>query len=74
MILVLLFLRSMLKRTAPAKRTAKRTAQSGTEEVEEDLAPEEAARRIRQEIEKTISDDPAAISRLLESWLSEQKA
>ena len=70
-ILVLLFLRGMLKRTAPAKNTAKRQA---AVEVEEDLAPEEAARRIRQEIEKTISDDPAAISRLLESWLSEQKA
>lgn len=69
-LLVLLFLRGMLKRADPVKSPA---GAGGAGDVEEDLEPEEATRRIRSEIEKTISEDPAAISRLLESWLAEQK-
>lgn len=82
-VLVLLFLRSMMKRPARAPRAAATTAGGTTaaaagaavhEEREEDLAPEEQQKRMRREIERAIASDPAALARLLESWLTEQKA
>ncbi len=69
-LLVLLFLRGMLKR---ADRVKGDTGATGAGDVEDELDPKTASRQIRREIEKTISEDPAAISRLLESWLDEQK-
>ena len=69
-LLVLLFLRGMLKRAASVTATTRAT---GAGDVEDELDPKAASRQIRREIEKTISEDPAAISRLLESWLDEQK-
>ena len=41
---------------------------------EEDLAPEEQQRRMRREIERSIANDPAALAKMLEAWLLEQKA
>jgi flagellar biosynthesis/type III secretory pathway M-ring protein FliF/YscJ len=71
-ILVILFLRGMLKK-AQVKRVDAAAGQSTAEEPE-NLAPEEVARRMRREIEKAINEDPAAISRMLDNWLTEQKA
>ncbi len=47
---------------------------SRSEAKEENLSPEEQQKRMRREIERTIAGDPAALARLLESWLMEQKA
>lgn len=68
-LLVLLFLRSLFKRARPAAAAEEQKAVS-----EENLSPDEQARRMRREIEKSIAADPAALAKLLESWLSEQKA
>ena len=70
-LLVLMFLRGLLKRAAQAGRQARTSI---AEESEKEAGPEEATRKVRAEIEKAIAEDPAAISRLLESWLAEQKA
>ncbi|MHC4516799.1 MAG: flagellar M-ring protein FliF C-terminal domain-containing protein [Planctomycetota bacterium] len=78
LLLVLLFLRSLLKRsnTAPVPVTVS-TAGAGQilEDLDdENLPPDETAKRMRREIEKAISEDPATMSRMLEKWLAEQKA
>lgn len=71
-VLVLFFLRGMLRR-AVMKPLAPAAAQ--VEEIpEEKLTPEESLRRMRRDIEKAISDDPAAVSRMLEGWLTEVKS
>ena len=70
-LLVLMFLRGLLKRAAQTGRQARTGI---ADEDEKEVGPEEATRRVRTEIEKAIAEDPAAISRLLESWLAEQKA
>lgn len=71
-VLVLFFLKGLFKRAAPATTGA---AVPEVEEIkEEDLAPEELAKRMRREIERAIASDPAALARLLESWLTESKA
>ena len=77
--LVLLFLRSLLKRSgvAPMSGVTGRvvdTSQDIRNLDDDNLAPDEAAKRMRREIERSISDDPATISRMLERWLAEQKA
>jgi len=41
---------------------------------EEDLAPEEQQKRMRREIERSIAADPAALAKMLESWLMEKRA
>lgn len=66
-LLVLLFLRSLFRRSRPA------TAAADQEPTAEELSPDEQARRMRREIEKSIATDPAALAKLLESWLAEQK-
>ena len=70
-LVVLLFLRSLLKKSRLAKEEGPVPL---TQEQKETLAPEEQARRMRREIERSIAEDPAAISRLLESWREEQKS
>lgn len=75
-LVVVLFLRGLFRRAAP-RRAATPAATSGverTEAKEENLSPEEQQRRMRREIERTIANDPAALARLLETWLMEQKA
>jgi flagellar biosynthesis/type III secretory pathway M-ring protein FliF/YscJ len=72
-LIVLLFLKRLLKRTpAPAKSGARAAAAAAPPEAE--LPPEEITRRMRREIEKAIAEDPSSISQLLESWLAEQKS
>ena len=44
------------------------------EAEEKDLSPEEQQKRMRREIERTIASDPAAMAKMLETWLLEQKA
>jgi hypothetical protein len=66
-----MFLRGLLKRAAQTGRQARTGI---ADEDEKEVGPEEATRRVRTEIEKAIAEDPAAISRLLETWLAEQKA
>ena len=71
-IVVVLFLRGLFR--------SSRTAGNGGGEVrksaaaEESLSPEEKHKRLRAEIEKSIADDPATLAKLLETWLTEQKA
>jgi len=70
-IVVVLFLRGLFKRSMPK---AEPVAEIGTAAKEEGLSPEEQQRRMRREIERSIATDPAALAKLLESWLTEQKA
>jgi len=77
--LVLLFLKSLLKRSAVAPMSAiaggpRDTSQDIRNLDDDSLPAEEAAKRMRREIERSISEDPATISRMLERWLAEQKA
>ncbi len=66
---VLVFLRGLFKRTASP---AAKPADALPEIPEEDLAPEEQQKRMRREIERSIANDPAALAKLLESWLMEK--
>ena len=68
--LVLLFLRGLLKSRAPA---ASRKAALPGGAQEEQLPPAERQQRMRREIERAIASDPAALARILESWLAESK-
>lgn len=72
-VVVLLFMRGLLKKTKVQARDEETVAPL-TEQQKENLTPEEQARRMRREIERAIAEDPATISRMLESWLEEQKA
>lgn len=78
-LLVVMFLKGLLK--APAKKTSVAAAGAGggaakmsTEEEERNLPVEEQQKRMRREIERAIEADPAALAKLLESWLAEQRA
>ena len=73
-LIVVMFLRSLLKKGVMpvVKRSGPDVEVEAEDELE--LSTDEPARRMRREIEKTINDDPASISRMLESWLAEVKA
>ncbi len=75
-IVVLFFLRGLFKRSGGRSAAGAPSAGvAGAEEVpERDLSPEEQQRKMRREIERAIASDPAALARLLESWLVEQSA
>lgn len=86
-IVVVMFLRGLFKRsTKTAARTSTASAGAGggggggagamvvPEVAEENLPPEEQQKRMRREIERSIASDPAALAKLLETWLVEQKA
>lgn len=68
---VLLFLRGLLRRSQAPRGAGE--APVAVERLEE-LPQEEQIRRMRREIEQTISQDPSALSRMIENWLAEQKA
>lgn len=74
----MLFLRGLFKRPKSAGASAATTAGSGAAvlpQVDEDkLPPDEQQKRMRREIERSIAQDPAALAKLLEAWLMEQKA
>lgn len=71
-ILVIFFLKGMMKKSK-RKPVDLQDQLVDPDKEPEDLAPEEVARRMRREIENAIDEDPAAISRLLDNWLTEQK-
>ncbi|MBZ0152506.1 MAG: hypothetical protein K8J09_13350 [Planctomycetes bacterium] len=72
---VVLFLRGMFKRVPKAAAAEAAPATAAKVEVDEStLPPEEQQKRMRREIERTIASDPAALAKLLEAWLMEQKA
>ena len=84
-VVVVLFLRGLLRKggVAPVRKSAPAPTRGAPMpaleeqppvESEETMTPEQLYRRMRRDIERAIADDPAAISRLLESWLAEQKA
>jgi flagellar biosynthesis/type III secretory pathway M-ring protein FliF/YscJ len=74
-VLVILFLKSLLK-TQPSREASAEpaTASVSASSVDEaKLPPEEQQKRMRREIERAIASDPAALAKMMESWLTEQK-
>lgn len=78
--LVLLFLKNLLKAPKPGaieqpkvSASPASSSDSSAEIPEVSLNPDERRRRLRREIERSIAEDPAAMSRMLESWLAEQQ-
>ncbi|MCY2957115.1 MAG: hypothetical protein NT107_08780 [Planctomycetota bacterium] len=69
-VLVLLFLRSLLKRSASGSSEADSPMPAA---VDEKMTPDEQQKRMRKELERAIASDPAALARVLESWLAETK-
>lgn len=68
-VVVVLFLRGLFKRS----RKASPAASPAADVAEVEVPPEEQQRRMRREIERSIADDPAALAKMLEAWLMEQK-
>ncbi len=80
-VVVVLFLRGLFKRSGARTASAGgggavggALGASASEVREEDLPPEDQQKRMRREIERSIASDPAALAKLLEAWLLEQKA
>ena len=78
-VLVLMFLKSLMRTTTTrcggASDSNPGTAPSGSGDGSEpNLTPEEQQKRMRREIERAITSDPATLAKMLESWLAEQKA
>ncbi|MEZ6036044.1 MAG: flagellar M-ring protein FliF C-terminal domain-containing protein [Planctomycetota bacterium] len=73
-LVVVMFLRGLFKRSSRAPTAAAAAATGPVEVPEDQLAPEELQRRMRREIERSIAQDPAALAKMLEAWLMEQKA
>ncbi len=74
-VLVIMFLKSMLKPQGARAAVASAEQSLAVSTVDESkLPPEEQQKRMRREIERTIVNDPAALAKMLESWLAEQKA
>jgi flagellar biosynthesis/type III secretory pathway M-ring protein FliF/YscJ len=74
---VVMFLRGLFKRgsSSVAAGAASASGPAVKEEVDEkNLTPEELQKRMRREIERSIANDPASLAKLLENWLTEQKA
>lgn len=70
-VVVVMFLRGLFKKS---RKPAVAEEEFEPEIPEEDLAPEEQQKRMRREIERSIANDPAAIAKMLEAWLLEQRA
>lgn len=71
-LLVILFLRGLLKRnktTFSAEAAASRVASEPAKEEDPTLQTV----RLRKEIEKAVAEDSASVSRLLESWLANKE-
>ena len=69
-ILVLFFLRGVLKRT---KIPAVSIERHRIETEEEELDPRKEVKKLRKEIEKVVNSDPGSVSRILETWLMDSK-
>jgi hypothetical protein len=72
LVLVLMFLRSLFRRSGRARALA--APEPEIEVPEQELPVDEQARRMRREIERAIVQDPATLARMLESWITEQSA
>lgn len=70
-IVVVMFLRGLFRRSSSGTAS---TASARLEPREDKQSPDDQHKRMRREIEKAIESDPAALAKLLESWLTEQKA
>jgi flagellar M-ring protein FliF len=81
-LVVVLFLRGLFQRSrraAPAAAGGAAAPSRGKDEEREQerlelLPPDEQQKRLRKEIERSIANDPAALAKLLETWIVEQKA
>src|SRR5262249_35382918 len=74
LLLVLLFLKGLLKQPRARARAAAGAGPAGVEGADTDegeLPPEEQQKRMRREIERAIASDPAALAKMLERWLAE---
>jgi len=71
---VVMFLRGLFRRSGRAGAAAAPAAAAVPDVAEESLPPEEQHKRMRREIERSIASDPAALAKLLEAWIVEQKA
>jgi flagellar biosynthesis/type III secretory pathway M-ring protein FliF/YscJ len=72
---VVMFLRGLFKRSGKASPAAASAAPAVRAEIPlENLPPDEQQKILRREIERSIAGDPAALAKLLETWLVEQKA
>lgn len=75
--LVLLFLKSLLKRSSVPPLMESRRMADPSQDIKNlddtELSEEEATKRMRREIERHITEDPTMISRMLERWLAEQQ-
>ncbi|MBL8754718.1 MAG: hypothetical protein JNK15_15545 [Planctomycetes bacterium] len=76
---VVMFLRGLFKRSAKGANVSAASASASApvakgETPLEELPPEEQQKIMRREIERSIATDPAALAKLLETWLVEQKA
>jgi len=73
-LVVVMFLRGLFRRAGKASiAVSTDAAQAKVEAAEENVGPEEQQKRMRREIERSIAEDPAALAKLFESWLVEQK-
>lgn len=72
-VVVVLFLRGLFKRST-AKLSSPTLATVGDASAQKEESPEESQKRMRREIERAIASDPAALAKLLETWLVEQGA
>lgn len=73
-LVVVVFLRGLFKRSRKSATADAGAAETARVESTENLTPEEQQKRMRREIERSIASDPAALAKLLETWLVEQKA
>lgn len=85
-IVVVLFLRGLFRRAGRVAAVPAAAAAGGRSggagnaggpapaDADESLPPEEQQKRMRREIERSIVSDPAALAKLLETWLVEQKS
>ncbi len=71
---VVIFLRGLFKRTGRQAKSEDAGVVDKATGKDENLPPEEQQKRMRREIERSIASDPATLAKLLESWLTEQKA
>lgn len=74
-IVVVMFLKGLFKRSsAGSKGSTSEEPLVAASARNENLSPEDQQKKMRKEIEKAIANDPAALAKLLESWLVESKA
>jgi flagellar M-ring protein FliF len=73
-LVVVMFLRGLFKRSGgqPAAAAAGADASMSKEVPIDQMPPEDQQKRLRREIERSIANDPAALAKMLETWLLEK--